>query len=281
MPCRSIVRDLHGCRLQNPDIRYLAGEPIMRTRFVLRVPTQGHRVAAMLGTAIVMAACGAGAAPLSGSLGFESSADSRGSSTRGATALATLALRSGPDFTLAATRFDDADVGLGTSALGALGLPLAPTVRLRGQAARLVGDGGFRGWRFKAGPQFVIPGGSSLQLSYLRFEDNQGVRSDGAALESVVPVSGQLAARLNASFATLPQDLKGTTATAGLVWTPLRWLELSGEAGAARNGALTQGSSGAGLPLLGGGLLGGSSTAPQTENQVSAVALIGVRWRLP
>jgi len=252
----------------------------MRSRFTPRLPELLRRGTVSLIAALAIPAC-AGAGTLSGSLGLESSAGSRGPSTRGATALGTLALPAGPDFTLAATRFDDGEVGLGTGAVGALGVPLAPTARLRGQATRIIGDGGFRAWRFKAGPQFVMPGGSSLQLSYLRFEDNQGVRSDGAALESVVPVSDQLSARLNASFATLPQDLKGTTATAGLAWTPVRWLELSGEAGAARNGALTQGSSGTGLPLLGGGLLGGPSTASQTENQVSAVALVGVRWLLP
>ena len=219
------------------------------------------------------------ALPVSGSLGYEYFDGSGDQLTRGIAGTATIALPSGPDVTLAGARYIDSFAGQGLSFTGGLGLPLAPEVRLRGQASRLVGDGSFRAWRFKAGPQLALPGGASLLVSYQRYEDNGGVVSNGAALESATPIHPWLSGRLNASFASLPGDLESVAGSAGLGWTPVPSLELSGEIGLARNGSSTmvESSPALELPIVGHG----SSSQRQTVNQVSPTALVGLRWLFP
>jgi hypothetical protein len=244
--------------------------------------TARSRVATLLLVGVALISSDAApASPLSGTLGVDVAANRDNAGTRAAIAALGLDFGAGPDLTLAGVRFDDAEVGLGTTAIAALGLPVAPALRLRGQASRIVGDGRYRGWRFKTGPQIAAPGGASLQLSYLHDEDNQGLRSDGAGIETAWPVGPALTARVNAAAATLPGDRRGASGTAGLAWSPRHGLELSCEAGASRNGVgvTSPGTAGSGLPLLGGVL--GSPSSTRTENQISAVALFGVRWRLP
>ncbi|MBI5710509.1 MAG: hypothetical protein HZC42_09430 [Candidatus Eisenbacteria bacterium] len=237
--------------------------------------------AGLLACALAAGAPQVCAAPVAGVAGYEYFTGAGGQITRGVLAAGVLGL-GGAELLAAGVRYDDNLVGRGVSLTGGLGVPLLPAVTLRTQGSRFVGDGSYRAWRVKAGPQFSLPVGSSLQLWYMRYEDNQDVRSDGAIVEGAVPLAGRLTAKLSASYATAPQDLKVVQGAVGLGWTVVPHLELSGEVGLAQNGSVVYGEPfrGPGLPLLGGG---NSSTArtQETVNQMEATTLLGVRVTFP
>jgi hypothetical protein len=190
----------------------------------------------------------------------------------------------GGDLTLAAVRYDDTVVGTGSSIVGGLGLPVRSGVMVRAVGARWIGDGSFRAWRAKVGPQWVLPGDRSLTLSYARYEDTMASRSNGVIAEATTPLRARLGGKATASFATNSRGPSALQGSVGLQWSPVRRLELSGEVGLARNaaGAAGQAFPNRGplddLPLIGGG---GTEPTVERSREIAGTALIGVRVSVP
>lgn len=188
------------------------------------------------------------------------------------------------DLTLAGMRYDDNRIGRGYGMIGGAGLPIGFSTILRVQATRFVGDDSFRAWRAKAGPQFGIPGGGSVALSYSYYEDNLPSTSHGAIGELATPVAGGLTGRMTASCATSPQGPPALQGSVGLGWRPMPRLEISGEVGMTRNAS---GAAGQPFPgqhgLAGIAPLGGAATPSSSDpsQEIAGTALIGIRVFLP
>ena len=90
-------------------------------------------------------------------------------------------------------------------------------------------------------------------------------------------------ARACASYATDPGGSPSTQGSIGLGWTPVHSLELSGEVGIARNGALAMAPlphhKALDLPLIGGGSGQGSRSTGETTYEPTI--LLGVRALFP
>jgi hypothetical protein len=202
-----------------------------------------------------------------------------GQTTRSAIAIAGVTSESGLLGVLTLSRFDDNLVGLGTGYTAMVGVPAGPDASLRAWGVRLVGDGSYSAWRFKAGPRFGI-GQSSLGLYYSHYEESSGARTDGGTFEGEAPLQPWLVGRASAGFARVPGDLLAEQALAGVGWRPIHGLELSGDAGIARNGALvfTPGPSRLPLPILGGPSGGGTTSE---MSRVEGIVQLGVRMMWP
>lgn len=235
--------------------------------------------------ALLGAVGAATAAPLTAVGGFDHYAGALGQSTN-AIVGAVVVGAGGGDLMLAGVRYDDNFAGRGVSVTGGLGVPVAPMMKLRVNGTRIIGDESFRAWRAKVGPQFALPRGQSVTLSYAHYQDHLGARSNGAVAEATTPLVPSLTGRASASYATAPQGPPALQGSLGLGWSVVRNLELSGEIGLARNssGAAGQPSPGGGplggLPLLGGGNNGGSSD-PARAREVDTTVLLGLRVTLP
>jgi hypothetical protein len=198
--------------------------------------------------------------------------------------LATVGAGLGPtgNVALTALHYDDSRIGNGKGAIVGIGLPLIPSTSLHAWGARFVGDGSFRAWRVKAGPQVGLPMHVNGGIYYLHYEDNLGDQSNGAIAELGVPLVSGLSGRASVSLATVPNDLKSTEGMVGLSWSPIHSLELSGDVGLARNGAVGAAPASTlplGLPLLGDG--GSSGGSPSVESRTESTFLLGVRVTLP
>ena len=224
------------------------------------------------------------AAPVAAVGGFDHYAGPLGQTTDGAVAAVALDLGRG-DLTLAGVGFDDSFIGRGYSVTGGVGASLAPLVTLRLAGTRYLAESSFRAWRAKVGPQLALPGGRSLTLSYTHYRDGTGVRSDGAMIEAATPLTASLTGKGSASYATAPLGPAALQGSLGVAWALARHLELSCEAGLARNAAGASGqpfqSPGPldGLPLIGGGQDPGP--APEVTRRVDGTLLLGVRVTVP
>ena len=240
-------------------------------------------------SALALAAClactaPAAAGPVSAVGGFDHYATASGQTTDGVLGAVVLGA-AGSDVTVAAVRFDDSDAGRGLSYTGALGLPVAPMMTLRLAGTRFIGDGDLRAWRFKAGPQFTLPGGRSLTVSYAHFRNHLGARSNAGIAEAATPLVPRLSGRASASIASTPQGAAVLQGSLGLGVAVASHVEISGEAGLLNGeaGATAPGSGGGGilggLPLVGGGNGGGGSNA--TTRLTYGTLTLGVRVTWP
>ena len=217
--------------------------------------------------------------PVSAAGGYDYYDGVDGQITRGVVA-AVGASFAGTQASLAGVRYDDSDAGKGTSITAGMGVPAGLLITLRAQATRFVGDGSHRAWRAKVGPQVGLPGGRTVSIMYSHYEDNQETTSNGAILETEIPLVEGLTARANASYATA-QGVRGTQGAVGLGWKLAPHLELSGEVGVAQSGLTAASSPGPSrrlqLPLIGGG----GSQQSSTQTSFSPTTLIGFRLSLP
>lgn len=184
--------------------------------------------------------------------------------------------------TLAAGRYDDGQVGAGTNLTAGLELPLGPMVGLRMQGTRLIGDGDFRAWRSRVGPQLTWGGGSALFLGYLHDESNQDLRTDAALLEQSTPLAPGWSARLDASYAGTSQGERGAQVAGGLIWSPISHLLLSGEVGLSQRAAIVTaaGQPPRRLPLL-GELGPGEPGTSESRQDFHSTVLLGMRVLFP
>jgi len=252
-------------------------------------PESRGRALPLAGWAVLLAALLAsvpvGAAPVTAVGGFDHYAGPLGQTTNGVVGAVVLGVGGG-DATIAGVRFDDSFIGQGYSVTGGAGAPLVPAVLLRVSGTRFIGDRSFRAWRAKVGPQFALPGGRVVTLSYAHYRDDAGVRSNGAIAEAATPIVAGLSGRVTTSYATAPLGPPAVQGSLGLGWNVVRHLELSGEVGLSRNaaGAGAQPIPSRGplddLPLLGGGG-SGSNDGPAMAREVDGTVLLGLRVTLP
>ncbi len=221
------------------------------------------RLAGML--AVLAGTTPVAAAPITTVGGFDHYAGASGQTTNGVLGAVVLGAAGG-DLTLAGVRFDDSAAGRGYSLTGGIGLPVSPLMMLRVTGTRFIGDAELRAWRAKIGPQFSLPGGRALTLSYSHYRNHLGARSNAGIAEATLPLVARLSGRASASYAAALQGAPVLQGSAGLGWNVAPHLELSGEAGlvSGEAGAAAPGSPGGGplggLPLLGGGSSSGEST---------------------
>jgi len=221
------------------------------------------------------------AAPITAVGGFDHYAGAAEQTTDGILAAVVLGAAGG-DFTAAGVRFDDSEAGQGYSFTGGLGLPVAPMMMLRVIGTRFVGEQDLRAWRAKVGPQFSLPGGRTLTLSYSHYRNHMGARSNAGIAEATTPLVPRLTGRAGASLASAPGApvLQGSV---GLGWNVAPHFELTGEGGlvSSEGGAGGPGSPGGGflggLPLVGGGGSGATSGTRMTYGTLS----LGVRATWP
>lgn len=228
----------------------------------------------------------AGAAPSSGA-GYDYQSGPEGRTWKGA--LGFVAGRAfGADFTLAAVRYDDSNVGLGISGVANAGFPLLPRVRLRLIGVRSVGDGSYRSSRLRAGPELALAGGRTLGIYFAHFEDNASSRLNALGSEIAIPVVPTLTGSGGVSYGEWRNGLNSLQGTAGLVWNPSARIQLLGELAVGRNVFMVWESSSARgglghLPIL-GGIGAGNSPSDPTTSQVSKIAatgLLGFRILIP
>lgn len=228
----------------------------------------------------VFAAAGAQAVTPSGAVGYSYYQGAGNNLTRAVSAEGELALP-GLECSLAALRFDDGLIGSGTQLVGGLGVPLGSVAVMRAQGGPVLGDDEYRGWRAKVGPQINLSRVAAAQVSYLHYEDNQDFRSDGLALESAAVFGPRLTGRLGASYAASSLDINSTQATSGVSWVALPHVELSGEAGLARNGGVAQVGAPGPRSLL-DPLLGPPNAPRQAgKDEVSSIYQLSVRFTFP
>jgi len=217
--------------------------------------------------------------------GYDHFAGPLGQTTDGAVAAVVMGLGRG-DVTIAGVGFDDSFIGRGVSMTGAAGISAWPAVTMRIAGTRYLAEGSFRAWRAKAGPQIALPGGRSLTLSYTHYRDVTGVRSDGAVAEAATPLTTSVLGRASASVASAPLGPAALQGSLGVAWNMVSHLELSCEAGLARNAAGAAGQPFPargpldGLPLVGGGSSPPSSS-PEITRHVDGTLLVGVRVTVP
>ena len=236
-----------------------------------------------LGLAFALVTIGddAAAATSSGAVGYTYYQGAAHNLTRAVTVEGTLALP-GLECSLAALRFDDGLIGQGVQLIAGLGVPVEGVAVLRAQGGSVMGDGDYRGWRLKLGPEINLSRIAAAQVSYLHYEDNQDFHSDGVALESAAVLSPRVTGRLGASYAASSLDINSTQATSGLTWAALPHVELSGEAGVARNGGVAPVGAQRPRSLL-DPLLGPQPGAPASaeENDISTIYQLNVRFTFP
>ena len=243
-------------------------------------------------TALTLAAClacpaaivPAAAGPIAAVGGYDHYATAAGQTTDGILGAVVLGAGGG-DVTLAAVRFDDSDAGRGFSVTGGVGFPVAPMMMLRFAGTRFVGDDELRAWRFKAGPQFTIPGGRTLTVSYAHYRNHLGGRSNAGIAEAAIPLVPRLSGRASASVSSAPQSAAVLQGALGLGVTVAPHVEISGEAGLLNGeaGATGSGPGGGllgGLPLIGGGN-GNGGTSNTTTRLTYGTLTLGVRVTWP
>lgn len=246
------------------------------------------RATGVAGLAVMIVALAAAAplaaAPMTVVGGFDHYAGAPGQTTNGALGAVVLGAAGG-DLMLAGVRFDDSVAGQGYSFTGGLGLPVAPLVMLRVTGTRFIGEQELRAWRAKVGPQFSLPGGRNLTLSYSHYRNQLGARSNAGIVEATSPLVARLSGRAGASYASTPQGAPVLQGSVGLGWNVVPHLELSGEAGLVNSeaGVAAPGSPGGGplggLPLLGGD--SGNAGTTETTRMTYGTLSLGVRVTWP
>jgi len=234
----------------------------------------------------------AGGATFGGGGGVDWSAGPGDQSTSAASAYAvTSGVRA--SVALGVLRFDDRFVGPGYGFLGALALQPRDGLILRAWSARHVGEGAFRGWRIKAGPEWVLPRESTLGLFYAHHESSLDGVLQGGSVEIATPVAPRFTARAAGGHLRGGGSVSSSQGTLGVTWAPIARLELSADAGLAHNGAFLSagppqgpsGSGGGGLGLPPGLLPGGSSASHVTPSasrfETAPTIGLGIRVALP
>jgi len=204
---------------------------------------------------------------------YEGPADQR---TRSALALGDLSFARG-DVLAGAMRFDDTSVGAGFGLVAGGGVPLGGPLSVRVLGSRFFGDGDYRAWRLKAGPQWGLPAGGSLGVFWVRDHNNVGSDTKSGSAECSIPLVRGWTGKLSGAYGRVG-DRDGYAAAVGASWALIPRLELGGELGAARNPPATTPAPARGLldPIL-----GGHPNQPEPSNEVAMTTSISVRATFP
>ncbi len=238
-----------------------------------RVPLL-RAAAILLLVALPLPAAGIAAAAFSGSAGYDYYAGPSDQTTRSFSGVGAA------DFgrfnaALGLTRFDDSQAGHGWSVLGAGAASLGGPTWLHGSVTRYVGDETYRAWRFKVGPAFDLPGGSSLGIFFAHYSDDSSNTSNSAIAEFSLPMGANLVGRATGSYGRA-QDQGSGQASVGATWTAIPHLELAADLGVAQSGS---GAAGAFPSTKKVKKSAGPTTS--TSNPASGTAELAVRFTFP
>ena len=181
----------------------------------------------------------------------------------------------GTDLTFAVARYDNSNLGPGTSVSAVGTFLVKPTVLLQLSGTRSVGSQDFRAWRLSAGPIFGIGQGRWLALTLSRSQDTFGTGATGLSSELSVPLSPKVAGSVRASLASVEAGGTSFLGTAGALWSPARRVQFFGE--------LSVGRDVIALPQGGVGSTGIAATTPQgvgAEVVSGPSFLTGVRFAI-
>jgi hypothetical protein len=250
-----------------------------------RAVALAKRIAALAALGAIALACRAADAiawPVSAGAGLEYYAGPGNQTTRSALVTAGVGIGTAGNAGLGLLRYDDSIVGAGSGVIGTVGFPFVPSTTFQLTGARFVGDESFRGWRVKAGPRISIPPGASLGLYYTHYQDNADGTQNGVVGEASVPFVAGVGLRASAAYANVGEDVTASQGSIGVAWSPIHFVELSGEAGLARNGGVTAAPGGPGrglrLPIIGGP---GDPPASRAESKTEPTLLLGARLVFP
>ena len=247
-----------------------------------------HLLLAVSSIAVATAAYPHAANALGGGVGADYTSGPGSQNTRDALGYVT-AKWAATDLILVGARFDNSQVGAGTSGSIGVGVPAGTGVTLRLQGARSIGDETYRAWRVQAGPQIAVGGGRTLGLYYLHIEDNVGSFSNGVSTEVDAQLSPTVAGSLGASIAAIQEGQTGAQGSASVTWAPVHHLQLVGDMSVGKNvigvseiGSADHGGGPLGkLPIIGNGSSKKGGSVTQTQYGASATAAIGVRFLFP
>ena len=241
---------------------------------------------ALVGFAI--AACPHTASAVSGGVGIDYMGGPGDQSTQDALGYVSTKLGEG-DLTLIGARYDNTEIGAGTLGGVAAGISVPGLTLVRASAARTIGDGDYRAWRFQAGPELNVGGGRTLGVFYLHVEDNLGALSNGAGTELGVPISPALVGGLSASIASKEGGRTGGQGSASVTWGPASRVQILGEmsvgqnlVGFSQSGSSSQGGILGRLPIVGhGSSKKDAGTAVTADYGTQATGLVGIRFLFP
>jgi len=244
------------------------------------------RIIRSMAILIALTPVSAPAGTLSGGAGLDYQSGPKTQSYRSALLFGS-AEQGSTDLTLAAIRYGDSNIGPGIGAFANAGVGLSPHVRARGIGLRAFGDGSYRVWRWRLGPEFHSASDLTVGAYYLRLTDNAGGSFGSAGFEVGGPIRPGVTGQIGSSYGKWNGD--ATTAQAALsgTWHPMSRVTFLGEVDVGRNltTTTTAGPSGGGalggLPLpigLGKGNKGSSQT--RSSSDVTAAGQIGIRFSI-
>jgi hypothetical protein len=240
---------------------------------------------AALTTCVLLAPHAGFAASYAGAAGIESFLVPGGSGSRAVLGIGAVEFGRA-DMIVQGMRFDDDVTGTGWSFMSGAGVTLEGPLRARVRATRTMGDGTFRSWQWRAGPELRLGRRASVGAYYEAYAAGDSARTQGVTGEALVAMTRKLTGHAASGWA---RDATGDTrvvqATLGGIWHALPHLDLNADAGwVSLDGTTTQGfpdaGTGSGLPLLGGGHHGSASRTDVTR-QRSATLLLGARVIFP
>lgn len=190
------------------------------------------------------------------------------------------------DMTIAGIRYGDGQLGPGIGLFANGAVQMAPRVLARAVVLRAIGDGTYRAWRWRIGPEFLLPSDRTLGVYYLRLTNNAGERFGSAGVELAASFSPSITAQVGSSYGRWSSGAATTQGTVSGTWHPVARVLLLGEFDVGRNLTTTSaaGPSGSGglggLPLPGGIGGGGRGRGGETSvrSEVSTAGQIGVRF---
>jgi len=240
----------------------------------------------VLASVIFLAAPPAGAGTLSGGAGIDYQTGPEAQSFRSALLFGSAELAHG-DCTVAAIRFGDSRAGPGTSGFANAAVRVSSGTRIRVIGLRTIGDGAYRAWRWRAGPELYLTPEVSLGAYYLRAHDNSPGDFDAAGVELSLPVARDLSGQVGSSYGKWNGGETTAQATLAGTWRAGVRVQLLGEVHVGRNVTSTSAagpSSGGilgGLPIANGLGNGGSSTQSGPDRRVMVTSQVGVRFLIP
>jgi len=191
------------------------------------------------------------------------------------------------DITLAGIRYGDSQLGPGVGLFANGAVQIVPRVLARAVGLRAIGDGTYRAWRWRIGPEFPLTPDRTVGFYYLRLTNNAGESFGSGGVELGASLSPSITAQVGSSYGRWNTDVTSTQGTVSGTWRPAARVLLLGEFDVGRNLTTTSatGPSGGGalggLPLpggIGGGGRGRGTGETSAKSDVSTAGQIGVRF---
>jgi len=238
----------------------------------------------VLAGAVFLAARPVAAGTMSGGAGLDYQTGPETQSYRSVLLFGSVELASG-DLTVAAVRFGDSGVGPGVSGFANAGLRVTSAARIRVIGLRTIGDGAYRAWRLRAGPEVELTSEVSLGAYYLHAHDNSPGNFDAGGVELSVPISRDVSGQVGSSYGKWDGGATTAQGTLAGTWRTSPRVQLLCEVDVGRNVISTSSAAPSSGGILGGlpiGLgNGGSGTESRTENRITATSQLGVRFSFP